>query len=343
MDTVRLGKTEITVNKNGFGALPIQRISLQNAAKLARKAYDAGITFFDTARWYTDSEEKLGEAFDGIRENVYIATKTGAQTAEDFWKDLETSLHNLRTDYIDIYQFHNPSFCPKPGDGTGLYEAMLEAKEQGKIRHIGITNHRLAVAQEAIESGLYETLQFPFCYLASEKDIALVEACQKADMGFIAMKALSGGLITNSAAAYAFEAQYENVLPIWGVQREQELDEFISYIENPPVMGGEIQALIEHDRAELSGDFCRGCGYCMPCPAGIEINNCARMSLMLRRAPSDAWLTEDWQQKMKKIENCLHCDKCKGKCPYELDTPALLARNYEDYKRVVAGEIDVRK
>ena len=342
MDMVTLGSTGITVNKNGFGALPIQRISLEDAADLARKAYAAGITFFDTARAYSDSEIKLGEAFDGMREKVYIATKTAAQNAEDFWKDLETSLKNLRTDYIDIYQFHNPAFCPKPGDGTGLYEAMLEAKAQGKIRHIGITNHRLAVAHEAIESGLYETLQFPFCYLATEKDMEVEESCRKAGMGFIAMKALSGGLINNSRAAYAFEAQYENVLPIWGVQREKELDEFISYIDNPPQMDEEIKKLIEHDREELIGDFWRGGGYCMPCPAGIEINNCARMSLMLRRAPSDAWLTEDWQEKMKKIENCLHCNKCKSHCPYGLDTPALLQKNYEDYKKVLAGEVSVK-
>ena len=342
MEMVTLGKTGITVNKNGFGALPIQRISIDDAVALARRAYEAGMTFFDTARFYTDSEEKLGEAFDGMREKVCIATKTAAQNAEDFWKDLEVSLHNLRTDYIDIYQFHNPSFCPKPRDGTGLYEAMLEAKAQGKIRHIGITNHRLAVANEAIDSGLYETLQFPFCYLATEKDLELVKKCKEADMGFIAMKALSGGLINNSAAAYAFEAQYDNVLPIWGVQRKSELEEFISYIDNPPVMNDEIKALIEHDRKELSGEFCRGCGYCMPCPAGIEINNCARMSLMLRRAPSVAPLTPQMQEKMKKIENCLHCNKCKSKCPYGLDTPTLLQKNYEDYKRVLAGEVSVK-
>ena len=342
MEMVTLGKTGITVNKNGFGALPIQRISIDDAVALARRAYEAGMTFFDTARFYTDSEEKLGEAFDGMREKVCIATKTAAQNAEDFWKDLEVSLHNLRTDYIDIYQFHNPSFCPKPGDGTGLYEAMLEAKAQGKIRHIGITNHRLAVANEAIDSGLYETLQFPFCYLATEKDLELVKKCKEADMGFIAMKALSGGLINNSAAAYAFEAQYDNVLPIWGVQRKSELEEFISYIDNPPVMNDEIKALIGHDRKELSGEFCRGCGYCMPCPAGIEINNCARMSLMLRRAPSDAQLTPEMQEKMKKIENGLHCNKCKSKCPYGLDTPTLLQKNYEDYKRVLAGEVSVK-
>lgn len=335
MVQVRLGKTEIVVDKNGFGALPIQRVSEDTAEKLLLRAYEGGMRFFDTARFYTDSEKKMGQAFKGMREKVYIATKTAAVTPEAFWKDLNTSLENLQTDYIDLYQFHNPSFCPKPGDGSGVYEAMLEAKEKGIVRHIGITNHRLAVAKEAIESGLYETLQFPFCYLASEKELELVEMCKEADMGFIAMKALSGGLITNSAAAYAYLAQYDNVLPIWGVQRMHELEEFLSYIENPPVMTEELQKIIDDDRAELAGEFCRGCGYCMPCPVGIEINNCARMSLLLRRSPAQLQLTEEVQEKMKLIEKCLHCGKCASKCPYGLDTPALLQKNYEDYKKVL--------
>ncbi len=339
---VRLGSTEIVVDKNGFGTLPIQRISDGEAVKLLYKAYEGGIRFFDTARGYTDSEHKLGLAFEKIREKIYIATKSAAKTGEDMKKDLAKSLEMLRTDYIDIYQFHNPAICPRPGDGSGLYEAAMEAKEAGKIRHIGITNHRLGVAAEAIESGLYETLQFPLCYLASEKDEELVEKCKKADMGFIAMKSLSGGLIDNSAAAYAYAAQFDNVLPIWGVQRESELDEFLSYIDNPPVMTEEIRKVIEKDREELAGDFCRGCGYCMPCPAGISINDCARMSLMLRRAPSENWLTEKAQEKMKKIEDCLHCNLCRSKCPYGLDTPALLAKNLEDYRNVLAGKASVK-
>lgn len=338
---VRLGKTEILVNKNGFGALPIQRISDEAAVHLLRKAYDGGIRFFDTARAYSDSEHKVGLAFEKIRENLYIATKSGAQTGEAMREDLKKSLENLKTDYIDIYQFHNPAFCPRPGDNSGLYDAALEAKKEGKIRHIGITNHRLAVAGEAIESGLYETLQFPFCYLATEEDEELVRKCKEADMGFIAMKALSGGLITNSAAAYAHAAQYDNVLPIWGVQKEKELDEFLSYVTNPPAMTKETAELIEKDRAELSGEFCRGCGYCMPCPVNIEINNCARMSLLLRRSPSEAQLTQEAQKKMLNIENCLHCNQCKSKCPYGLDTPALLQKNLEDYKNVLAGKVSV--
>ncbi len=341
MITVTLGNTGITTGKNAFGALPIQRISQADAVALVRRAYEGGITFFDTARAYTDSEEKLGEALEGIRDRVYIASKTHAKDAKTFWEHLDTTLKNLRTDYLDLYQFHNPAFCPKPGDGTGLYEAMLEAKAQGKIRHIGITNHRLPVANEAVDSGLYETLQFPFCHLASDEDLALVRKCKEKNMGFIAMKGLSGGLLTNSAAAYAFEAQFDHVLPIWGVQKQQELDEFLSYIENPPAMTEELKAVIEQDRKELVGDFCRSCGYCMPCPVGIEILNCARMSQLIRRGPSEAQLTPGVQAKMMKIEECLHCGQCASKCPYHLDTPTLLQKNLEDYKKILSGEIQV--
>ena len=338
MVNVTLGSTGICVNKNGFGALPIQRISKDAAVSLVRRAYDCGMRFFDTARFYTDSEEKLGEAFEGIRGQVFLATKTTALTEKEFWKDLETSLGNLKTEYVDLYQFHNPPFCPRPGDGSGLYEAMRKAKEQGKVRHIGITNHRLQVAHEAIDSGLYETLQFPFCYLSTEHELELVEKCRAANMGFLAMKGLSGGLLTNSAAAYAYMSQFEHVLPIWGIQRENELDEFLSYIKNPPEMTEEMRAVIEKDKEELGSDFCRACGYCMPCPVGIEINTCARMSQLIRRSPSHLQLTPEVQEKMKKVEECRHCGACKKKCPFGLDTPALLEKNYRDYQEILAGK-----
>ena len=331
METIRLGRTNLVVSKNGFGALPVQRVGMEDACALLRKAYENGINYFDTARAYSDSEEKLGNALADVRDKIIISTKTAAGTVEEFWQQLHTSLSLLKTDYIDIYQFHNPAFCPKPGDGTGLYEAMLEAKEKGLFRFIGMTNHRLSVAEESVRSGLYDTLQFPFSYLASEKEEALVRLCDELDVGFICMKALAGGLITRSDVAYAYLAQFP-VAPIWGIQRESELDEFLSYNDVPPALTADRLAYIEKERQELIGDFCRGCGYCMPCPADIEINNCARMSLLLRRAPSAGFLTETWQANMKKIENCLECGQCKAKCPYGLDTPALLKKNYEDYK-----------
>ena len=332
MEKVILGRTGICVQKNGFGALPVQRVSLNEAKIILRKAYENGIQFFDSARAYSDSEEKIGLALSDVRENIYISTKTMATTVQAFWEDLETSLKMLKTDYIDIYQFHNPSFCPKPGDGTGLYEAMLEAKNQGKIHYIGLTNHGWKVAKEAIESDLYDTLQFPFSYLASEKEEELVRLCEEHTVGFICMKALSGGLITRSDIAYAYLLQYKNALPIWGIQKESELDEFISYQKQAPVLTKDIEEIIQHDRKELAGQFCRGCGYCMPCPQGIIINQCARMSLMLRRAPAENWLLEKWQAEMNKIKDCIHCGKCMTHCPYGLNTPELLQKNYEDYQ-----------
>lgn len=342
MKTVVLGRTGIKVPQNAFGALPIQRVSDEMAVKLLRQAYEGGMRYFDTARAYTDSEKKLGLAFgDGIREKLFIATKTMAKTPDAFWEDLTTSLAMLRTDYIDVYQFHCAEKCYRPGDGTGMYEAMQEAQAQGKIRHIGITAHKLGVAMEAAKSGLYATLQFPFSYLSGDKEEELVRICQENQVGFICMKGLAGGLIANSRAAMAFVAQYDGALPIWGIQKEKELQEWLSYMEDTPEMTAEMKEFIAHEREELSGDFCRGCGYCMPCPAGITINQCARMSLMLRRAKSAAWLSEYWQQEMKKIEGCLHCNKCMSHCPYELNTPELLQKNYADYKRVLAGEVKV--
>lgn len=335
---VRLGRTGLEVNKNGFGALPIQRVPLDEAVRILRRALDGGITYFDTARFYTDSEAKLGTAFADCRDRLCIATKTAATTSANFWKDLETSLGFLKTDHVDVYQFHNPSFVPKPGDGTGLYEAMLQAREQGKIRFIGFTNHRLPLAKEAVASGLYDTLQFPFSYLSTADEVALVRRCAESGIGFIAMKSLSGGLITDSALAYAFMATMPNVLPIWGIQKERELAEFLSYQESPPALDEARRAQIEKDRRELAGDFCRGCGYCMPCPAGIEINNCARMSLLLRRAPLAVYLTEGWKAKMEKIPGCRSCGHCKSKCPYHLDTPALLRANYKDFEAFWAAK-----
>ena len=336
MKTVKLGRTGLVVNRNGFGALPIQRDSQEEAVRLLKKAYDHGIRFFDTARAYTDSEEKVGEALSPVRSQVILATKTHAQTPEAFRKDLETSLRLLKTDYIDIYQFHMASYCPRPGDEAGLYDCMLRAREEGKIRFIGLTAHSADVAREAVESGLYDTLQFPFSYLAADTDAQLVRLCAEKDVGFICMKALAGGLITRSDAAYAYLAQFENTLPIWGVQRENELDEFLSYQEKEPVMTDEIRELIARDRRELAGDFCRGCGYCLPCPAGIPIPTAARMSLLLRRAPVAGSLSPDMQAQMARIDHCINCRHCADHCPYHLDTPALLRKNYEDYKTFLA-------
>ena len=333
---MRLGKTNLEVNKNGFGALPIQRRNEKDSIEILKTAYDNGINFYDTARFYTDSEEKLGKAFKNIREDIYIATKTGMESPEEFWKDLETSLKELKTDYIDLYQFHNISFCPKKDDE--LYKAMLEAKNQGMINHIGITTHKITIAHEALESGLYETLQYPFSYLSGSDELEIVKKCEKLDVGFIAMKAMGGGLLKNSKASYAYINQFDNVLPIWGIQKLSELNEFLSY-DNNTKLDENLMSVIENDKKELGDNFCRGCGYCMPCPEEINISLCARMSLWIRRFPTEPYLTEEYQKMMDETQNCLECYACVDNCPYELDIPELLKENYNDYQNVLSGKV----
>ena len=335
MHKMRLGKTNLEVNKNGFGALPIQRRDMADSVEILRTAYENGIDFYDTAHFYTDSEEKMGNAFEDIdRESIYLASKTAAETPEDFWSDLETSLESLKTDYLDLYQFHNISFVPKEGDE--LFNAMLEAKDKGMVRHIGITTHKITHAHEAIDSGLYETLQYPFSYLSGDEEIELVEKCRQLDVGFIAMKAMGGGLIKNSKASFAFLNQFDNVLPIWGIQKLEELNEFLSYDDNT-ILTDELKADIEKDKKELGENFCRGCGYCMPCPEEINVSLCARMSLWIRRFPTEPNMDERTQEIMKKTLDCTQCYSCVDKCPYDLDIPQLLKENYEDYMNVLEG------
>jgi len=295
------------------------------------KAYEGGINFFDTARQYSDSEEKIGYALSGVRENIIIASKSHAEDKKTLFEHLETSLKNLKTDYIDIYQIHNPSELPDPNDPDGLYAGMLEAKGKGLIRHIGISNHSIKNAIAAAESGLYDTVQFPLNSLSSGEDLELVETCRKLDIGVIAMKAMSGGLITNPASTFAFLRQYGNILPIWGVQRMSEIEDFIALENNPPLLDDSMWEIINRDRTELAGDFCRGCGYCLPCPAGIDIPNQARISLMMKRAPYEEFLEDSFREKMDLINNCINCGHCRDNCPYKLDTPDLLKRELKKY------------
>lgn len=210
------------MNKNGFGALPIQRITKEEAAKLLRKAYDGGITYFDTARAYSDSEEKIGYALSDVRNHIYLATKTAAKTADEFWKDLETSLRLLKTDCIDVYQFHNPAVCPKPGDESRPLRGGIKSERTGKDP-LYQYHEPSSRGRKPEAFGRFRPLRditVPVLLSLQREGSGAHGKCKKADMGFIAMKALSGGLINNSRAAYAFQAQYDSVLPIWGVQKE---------------------------------------------------------------------------------------------------------------------------
>lgn len=336
MKTLMLGSTGLKVTKTAFGALPIQRLSLQDAVALVRAARTAGINFFDTARVYSDSEEKLGEAFQGDWQGLVVATKTAAETGEQLARDLEESLRRLKTGHIDIYQFHNPSFVPRPGGTDGLYDAALAAQRAGKIGHIGITQHSLERAREAVLSGLYDTLQYPFNHLATEAEVELVRLCEARGMGFIAMKAMSGGLITDAAIPFAYLSQFGQAVPIWGMQRPEELAEFIALEANPPRLDAAMEERIARDRRELVGAFCRGCGYCLPCPVGIPINNANRMTQLITRSPSAPLLTEAWLKDMEKIEQCTHCGACEARCPYGLKPYETMPAHLAFYRQMYA-------
>ena len=337
MEKMRLGRTNLFVSRSGFGALPIQRTSMDEAVRLLHRAYESGMDFFDTARYYSDSEEKIGKALSPVRSKIVIATKAMAKTRKEVLTSLASSLEQLKSDYVDILQLHNPPLLPDVQDPESPYAGLLEARERGQTRFIGISCHRLSNALDAARSGHYDTVQFPLSSLSSADDLALAALCREHDCGLIAMKALSGGLITNAATSFAFLRQFENVLPIWGIQYEHELDEFLALEHDPPVLDEDLWKLIRKDRMELAGLFCRGCGYCMPCPAGIEINWAARMSLLLRRAPAQGFMTDGWRDKMRLINNCTKCGQCKKKCPYGLDTPVLLEKNLADYDRFYAS------
>jgi aryl-alcohol dehydrogenase-like predicted oxidoreductase len=333
LEKITFGRSGLDATRCGFGALPIQRVTEYEAVKILRAAYDGGINFFDTARGYTNSERRLGLAFEGIRGRVVIASKSAAEDAAGYEADLKESLRQLRTDHIDIHQFHFAKKCHRPEDPDGLYNAALKAKAAGKIRFIGLTAHRLEVAMEAAKSGLYDTIQFPLSYLSAPGDFELVKACEENGAGLIAMKALSGGLITDAKIAWLFMRQFKSVIPVWGIQKQAELEEFLRYEKKHPVWSDSLRAKMERDKAELSGNFCRGCGYCLPCPASIELNWVARMPQAIRRMPVSAFFTDEWLEKMERVKDCVHCGACKSRCPYELDTPKLIAEAYEDYHK----------
>ncbi|MDC7234915.1 MAG: aldo/keto reductase [Spirochaetales bacterium] len=336
MEKTVLGRTGLEVSRTSFGALPIQRLDFDGARDILQRAVEGGINFFDTARGYSDSEEKLAYALSSRRKEIIIATKvSGAARRKDVLTLLETSLSKLKTDYVDLLQLHNISEIPNPDDDQSLYAGLLEARAQGKTRYIGITSHTLDTALKAAESGLFDTVQFPLSAISSDEDLKLVEVCRKNNVGLIAMKAMCGGLLQNARLAFAGLRRFENVVPIWGIQKMEELEEFLELEENPPVLNDELLDELAKAKKELAGDFCRGCGYCQPCPSGIKIHWAARMGYLLRRAPSENWLTPEWQKEMNRIEDCTECRACVSRCPYSLEIPELLKKMLADYRTFI--------
>lgn len=331
MEYTTLGKTELKVSRAGFGALPIQRRSIPDAVKILKKAFDYGINFFDTARGYTDSEKKLGIAFKNKRQSVIIATKVHCKTKDELLKILEESLKQLQTDYVDILQLHNPETLPDPSEKNSAYAGLQEAKNKGMARFIGISCHKITNAKSAINSDLYDVIQYPLSALSDRKEIKLVDLAKQKNIGFIAMKPLCGGLLNDVPLAFSFLWQFENVVPIWGIQRMPELTKIVKLAENPPELDKDFKKRIQEEKKFLGKIFCRGCGYCLPCPADIPIPMAARMRFLLRRAPYKKFLESDWQEKMLRIMKCKNCGACSSRCPYHLNTPEILKEMLSDY------------
>ncbi|HOJ30831.1 MAG TPA: aldo/keto reductase [bacterium] len=331
MEYTTLGRTGLRVSRVGFGALPIQRTELSRAIKILQSAFEYGINIFDTARGYTDSEKKLGIAFKGKRDKIILATKVHGQNKQEVISLLRESLKQLKTDSVDILQLHNPGKLPNPDDESSAYAGLKEAQKKKMTRFIGITAHKLTNAKSAIESGLYDVVQYPFSMLSSKEELELIKLAKKHNIGLLAMKPLCGGILVDIKVSFAFLWQFENLVPIWGIQRMKELKQMVNLSKNPPEIDAELGRKISEEKRTLGSYFCRGCGYCLPCPADIPIPMAARMKYLLRRAPYRKFLTVQWQKNMLKIENCKNCGVCKSRCPYELNPSELMKEMLADY------------
>ncbi|HBT75769.1 MAG TPA: aldo/keto reductase [Planctomycetaceae bacterium] len=343
LEKVRLGQTGLMVSRVLMGCIPIQLLPESNAVRLLRYAYDSGVNFYDTAHVYTDSEAKLGAAFSGAqRQNVIIASKTMSDSYGKTIEQIDESQRRLKTDYIDLYQWHNPETNFEDFQHRrGPYQAMQDAQKAGKIRFIGVTQHSVKRARFAVESGAFETLQFPLSLLSSPEEMDVSFLAAKAGMGVIAMKAMCGGLIEDGRLPFAFLNRYPHIVPIWGIKTAGELDQFLELSKHPEPFTNEMQAEVEKLRAEYGDEFCRCCGYCLPCPVGIAIPQATRVTTMVKRgAMLDALFTPEHREKMRKIDDCTNCRTCVSCCPYHLDVPRLLKEQQEAYVKMNAERQD---
>ena len=329
----KLGKTGLVISEVGFGCIPIIRLGSEEAIHVLRYAFDKGINFFDTANAYHDSEQKIGKALHGFRDKVVLATKTGKRDAVGATEHIENSLRALQTDYLDLFQFHQVS---KDGDWEGItapggaMEAVLKAKEQGKIRHIGITSHSYTMALKLIKTGIFTTMMFPFSFIEDSALGEMLSLIREQEMGFLAMKPFGGGVIDNAALAFKFLRQYPETIPIPGFDSVAYIDEVLSFYEHPNLVAEEDIALMEKYRHDLGSQFCRRCEYCQPCPNGVMITPAMGYPILVKRMSPEVSIKFS-KNPMESVALCTGCGECVTRCPYELPIPDILQRNYGMY------------
>ena len=335
MEMVRLGKTEMIVSKLGFGGIPIQRVSEDEAIAVVKRCLELGITYIETANAYTNSEERIGKAIGGQREGLVLATKPHILTREGVESDLQNSLKMLGVESIDLYQFHNVSNLGTLDmvlDPDGPMAVLEEAKRAGKVKHIGASSHQIDVAKEAVKSGRFETIMFPFNFIACEAADELVPLAREHDVGFIAMKPLHGGVLRNVTIAIKYLLQFPNVVVLVGIEKISEIEEIIRVVEGPWQMTEAEQSEMERLRAELDSTICRRCDYCLPCPEGIPISLVMDFNCYTRGMPSENIFSGHFAEGLAKAAECTKCGDCEEGCPYHLPVQEMIAEYVDRYE-----------
>ena len=335
MKTTRLGATGLEISEIGFGGIPIIPLPREEAISVVKHCFDLGITFFDTANMYPTSEEKLGIALKSDRDKVVIGTKTTQRGAEGAADHIDLSLRQLQTDWIDIYQLHNVS-NPEALDHVlapqGAYEAVSKARDAGKIRFIGISSHSIATAMEALKTGLFQTLQFPFNFIESDPANQLFPLALRNNVGIIGMKPLGGGVLERADLCFRFLQRHPYVVPIPGIRAKKEADEIIEFYRNPVPLSETDLRDIEAIRSTLGEKFCHRCEYCMPCEQGVQIPPVLMLQAVAKRLSREG--VKGWIGKaMESVKQCIECGECEQKCPYHLPIADLLKENLALFNR----------
>jgi predicted aldo/keto reductase-like oxidoreductase len=341
MEKIKLGKTGMMVTRLGFGGIPIQRLNEADAVKVVSRCLDLGISFLDTANGYTTSEERIGKAVKGRRHDVFIATKTFSGTPEIIESNLDLSLKRLATDYIDLYQFHGVNDMDTLDrildPENGLIKTFEKAQKAGKIRHIGVTSHQIDVAKALVKTDRFETLMFPFNVITSEPAAELLPLCREHNVGFIVMKPLAGGMLSDPLIAFKYLLQFRDVVVIPGIEKIHEIEEIARIYEGPSRLTAAERKQMQQMRDELGTRFCRRCDYCQPCQQGIPISMVMTFPTFVKRLPPDWYLRGFITEGMSKAAECTECGECEARCPYGLPIREMLKENYSLYEQVKAG------
>jgi predicted aldo/keto reductase-like oxidoreductase len=335
LKTVDLGRSGLKASEVGCGGIPIMRVGLEEAKSIIRHCFQLGIRFFDTAHVYNDSEEKMGAALEPVRDEVVLATKVWAKDAEGAAKELAMSFDRLRTKRIDLVQCHNVSNQPdldKVMGPGGAYEVLAQAKAENKVGAVGFSSHNPEIAVKAIRTGKFATLQFPFNFIEDDPQEKVFPVAREWGLGLIAMKPLGGGLLDRADLCFRFLQQFPDVVPIPGIQSQEEIDEIVQYYRERRPLRQKDREQMNRIRNELGGRFCHRCEYCMPCEQGVQIPKVLLIKSQVRRF-SPKQLAVVAKEAAASVEQCIDCRECEEKCPYHLPVPEMLKENSEIFKK----------